>query len=317
MRKLMVTIWLFCACVALGQNAPVDTLTLNFYDSVRSRKLITDLWFSAKDTVGVKPLVLVSHGTGGNRQSLAWLCAGLAQQGFMVAAVDHFGNTFDNPIPKEFVTFWQRPLDISFVLTQLLNHKTLPGRIDTRNIFAAGFSLGGYTSLALAGAKLDLDALLKFIETPQGKKAVDIPEMPGLINVIKDPQISEEFKRAPDLRDQRIKAVFAMAPALGYGFTSKAQVSAITIPVFIVGAKADSMAPVATNAAHFKKLLPQAGYYVTEAKAGHYVFLNEGTEEMKKQAPIFFRDVEGVDRKQIHDRVIALAVQFFKSNLSP
>lgn len=313
----MVFIWLFSACVALGQNTPVDTLTLHFYDSARSRKLTTDLWFSVKDTQGIKPLVLVSHGTGGNRQSLAWLCAGLAQNGFMVAAVDHYGNTFDNPIPKEFVTFWQRPLDISFVLNQLLSHKTLSGRIDTRNIFAAGFSLGGYTSLALAGAKLDWDALLKFVETPQGKQAVDIPEMPGLIKVLKDPQIREEFKRAPDLRDQRIKAVFTMAPALGPGFTSQAQMLTVTIPVFIVGARADSMAPVAANAAHFKKLLPHAGYYVTESNAGHYVFLNEGSEGMKKQAPIFFRDPEGVDRKLVHDQVIVLALQFFKSNLTP
>jgi predicted dienelactone hydrolase len=316
MRQLLITVLLLSACFAFGQAPSIDTFTLHFYDSARNRKLTTDIWRSSKDTGGLKPLVLVSHGTGGNRQSLAWFCAGLAKSGFVVAAVDHFGNTFDNPIPREFVTFWQRPLDISFILTQMLNQKTFPVKIDRRNIFAAGFSLGGYTGLALAGARLDWDALMKFIETPQGKQAVNIPEMPGLINLLKDKDIIEAAKQAPDLKDPRIKAVFTMAPALGPGFVSDTQMRQVHIPVFIVGAKADSMATVATNAAHYKKLLPDAGYYLTESNAGHYVFLNEGSEDLKKQAPIFFKDAEGVDRRQVHDKVVELALQFFKSNLS-
>jgi predicted dienelactone hydrolase len=158
---------------------------------------------------------------------------------------------------------------------------------------------------------------LKFIETPQGKQAVNIPEMPGLINLLQDKDITEAAKQAPALKDQRIKAVFAMAPALGQGFVSDTQMRRVNIPVFIVGAKADSIAPVATNAAHYKKLLPAAGYYLTESNAGHYVFLNEGSEDQKKQAPIFFKDAAGVDRRQVHDKVVALAVQFFNSNRTP
>jgi predicted dienelactone hydrolase len=289
--------------------------TITFYDSLRNRKLVTEVWFPPNNSNGPTPLVLFSHGTGGNRLSVQWLCEGLAENGFMVAAVDHFGNTFDNPIPKEFVSFWQRPLDISFVLTRLLHTDSISRKIDTAHMYGAGYSLGGYTQLALAGAQLSWDALLDYFNTPQGSRDVDIPEMPGLIRLLNDPEIKKGFDAAPDLKDPRIKAVFVMAPALGQGFRTKEQTKNITIPVYIVAAKADSIAPVKINAAHYKHLIPQAKWYETPENAGHYVFLNEGNEDMRKNAPIFFNDAPGVNRRDIHTKVVTLALGFYKQQL--
>ena len=90
---------------------------------------------------------------------------------------------------------------------------------------------------------------------------------------------------------------------------------AIDLPVFIVGASADSIAPVKTNAAHYKKLIPQSKWYLIPGNAGHYIFLNEGNEHLKKNAPTFFNDPEGVDRKKIHDSIISLAVEFYNQNI--
>ncbi len=115
--------------------------------------------------------------------------------------------------------------------------------------------------------------------------------------------------------DKRIKAFFAMSPAIGQGFTSKDQVKRITAPMYIVSVQSDSIAPVATNAAHYHKLIPQSKLYIVPGKVGHYVFLNEGTPEAKKGGAVYMNDDLSVDRHAVHEKVAGLAVDFFLSTL--
>ena len=291
----------------------ISQQTKTYFDNKRNRELTTEIWIPEISSSEPFRLIMFSHGTGGNRLACQWFCEGLAKKGFLIAAVDHYGNTYTNPIPKEFVTVWQRPLDISFVLSQILIEKEFAGKIDESKIYAAGFSLGGYTSITLAGANIDLDNFIRFIHTPQGFKEANIPEMPGLINLFEQDSIKLSFKRAPNLKDNRIKAIFVMAPALGQGFSSKDQMKDVNIPIFIVGVQSDSIAPITTNASHYKKLLPKAEWYLIKGKAGHYVFLNEGNEEMKQAAPTFFKDPDDVDRYKIHQQIINKAASFFAS----
>jgi predicted dienelactone hydrolase len=289
------------------KNISQETITL--FDSTRNRKLVTEVWRPAESSEPL-PLVMFSHGTGGNRLACSWFCEGLAAKGFMVAAVDHFGNTYDNPIPKEFVSIWNRPQDVSFVLSQLLNTEQFGSRIKPTEIYAAGFSLGGYTSLALAGAKINVNDLITYFGTPEGKREIDIPEMPGLIGLFESEDILRGFKNNTELKDNRIKGVFVMAPAAGQGFTSRGQMKDIDVPVFIVGANADSIAPVRTNALHYKSLIPHSKWYAVD-HAGHYVFLNVGNEDLKKALPIYFEDPAGADRSRVHVHVLTLAGDFF------
>jgi predicted dienelactone hydrolase len=289
----------------------ISQVTRTYYDSKRNRELLTEIWIPEIKSSETYQLIMFSHGTGGNRLACQWFCEGLARKGFLVAAVDHYGNTYTNPIPKEFVTVWQRPLDISFVLSELLSDKEFAHRINEMKIYAAGFSLGGFTSLALAGARFDLDKFINYIHTPQGFKEANIPEMPGLINLFDQDSIRQSFKIAPPLKDSRIKAVFAMAPALGQGFSSKDQMKDVNMPVFITGLESDSIAPVMTNALNYNRLIPGSKFYLIKGKAGHYTFLNEGNAKMKELGPTFFTDPEGVDRNKIHQDIIEEADSFF------
>ena len=143
--------------------------TLKLVDSTRERPLKTEIWYPTKDTTKVNvtkeypfklpptskdaeivprkfPLIMLSHGTGGNRISQMWLACELASNGYIVAAVDHYGNTLDNKIPENFVKVWDRPLDISFVIDELLKNSLWISAIDSTQIGMAGFSLGGYTN---------------------------------------------------------------------------------------------------------------------------------------------------------------------------
>lgn len=318
-----------------GENA-VGQRTFSFEDKARNRRLITEVWYPSPDqpsadeslpfiriptarngriSKGTFPVILFSHGTGGGRLTVEWFCAGLASHGFIVVAVDHFGNTFDNPIPIEFVKFWERPQDIRFVLDQLLSTSEIAASMDRERIGAAGFSLGGYTAIALAGAKMNYDALQDFFRTETGKKEAEVPEMPGLSSFLGKAEVQESFEKAPPLYDHRIKCVFVMSPAIGQAFPGKESFNELVAPVYIVVAGKDQIAPIETNAAHYAAMIKTSEYKVVGPDAGHYVFLNEANDVLKSQASVFFQDPPGVDRHLIHQQTLKLAVDHFKKGL--
>ncbi len=98
---------------------------------VKQISIKTEIWYPTKDTTrfnisteypfilpptsqnadlisGKFPLILLSHGTGGNRIGLMWLACELASSGYIVLGVDHYGNSMDNKIPENFVKVWDR-----------------------------------------------------------------------------------------------------------------------------------------------------------------------------------------------------------------
>lgn len=312
--------------------------TLHFNDTLRKRPLTTEVWYPIADVpkeskdfqpfvreqttrdasiAGKKyPLVMISHGTGGGRLTLEWLADVLVHHGFIVAAVDHWGNTFDNKIAIDFVTPWERPQDISFVLSGLLNDPVFGPAIDRTRIGAAGFSIGGYTVIELAGGRLNYQALKDYTNTPGGKKEINIPEFPGLMAVLKSGKVDESYAKSPEsLKDSRIKAFFAICPAIGQGFVKESQFSDVNNPLYIVGAESDSIAPYRTNALQYHKLIPKSQYLLVRGKVGHYVFLNEAAEPVKKNAPTYFADDPSVDRHAVHQQIAELAAEFFEQNL--
>jgi len=320
-----------------SQPGRIGQRTLYFKDEKRNRPLVTEIWYPTPDSLkitdkkyspflrnytvldgslpsGKLPLIMLSHGTGGNRISLEWLAQSLVKSGFIVAAVDHWGNTSDNKIPVEFLKAWERPQDISFVLTQLLKDKELNAAIDSRKIGALGYSFGGYTVIALAGGIVDYPVMIHYYRTI-GHREMEFPEFPGLGRLLYDRTLLAATKHVPNLKDNRIKAFFALSPGTGPGFIRKEQSKNIHEPVFITGSLADSMAPVKTNARIYHKLIKGSGYYEFGGKVGHYVMLGEANDELKKEAPVPFADDPSVNRHQIHLKIDSLATDFFKKNL--
>ena len=106
-----------------------------------------------------------------------------------------------------------------------------------------------------------------------------------------------------------------MSPAVGQTFPTKENFKNVTVPVYIVAAANDQMAPLKTNAAHYAKMIGTSQYKTLGDKAGHYVFLNEAKDFFKKEAPMFFTDLPGVDRKAVHEQTLQLAVDHFRKTL--
>ncbi|MDO5612909.1 MAG: hypothetical protein Q4G14_06655 [Paracoccus sp. (in: a-proteobacteria)] len=104
---------------------------------------------------GRHPLVLLSHGSGGNADGLGWLSSGLAGHGAIVLAVKHPGSTTGDSSGWRALDFSARAADLSAALDQLLADPGFAAFIDPDRISALGFSLGGATAPGLGGARFD------------------------------------------------------------------------------------------------------------------------------------------------------------------
>lgn len=255
-------------------GVPLETLpeTTLFTDPTRraldgdgARPVRVHLW-RADDSDA--PLVVLSHGTGGSAQGLSWWVAGLRAAGFDVAALDHHGNNHvDGYLPEGFARWWDRPLDVSFVLDQ----------VEARGpVAVCGFSLGGYTAAALCGARVSAAAyealLTGRVEAPP------TPEYPHLLSALRARRSASELaswpgRAAADLRDTRVTAAFLLCPSLGPLLT-EGSLAAVTVPVAVRWTAADEITPPSENGARYAALIPGAdGGTVGGPRAGHYGFV--------------------------------------------
>ncbi|QCK16122.1 alpha/beta hydrolase family protein [Mangrovivirga cuniculi] len=319
--------------ISLAQDFNVGERTIEYMDSSRNRPIKTEVWYPTFETDSLNekktelpfklsptirnaklvnksfPLIVMSHGTGGNRFSLAWLAIELAKNGYIVIAPDHWGNTYDNKIPEYFVRYWERPLDINFLLTSILADKSINSSIDDTRIGMMGFSFGGYTTLAIAGADINCELIKEQTKTKAGKKEFKVSELGDLRKLISEINCSEPQKT---FKDDRFKVFVAMAPALGLGLPDQSQ--NIKAPVLIIGAKNDRTTPIQTNAMKYHKLITGSEYFLLEGETGHYVFLNEGNKMLQKRAKRYYRDDKSVKRSLIHEQVTKEVLSFLKES---
>ena len=266
------------------------------------------------------PLILLSHGATSLGLSLMWLGDFLAQHGYIVAAVNHHGNTAagDEILAQGFALVWERPEDLTAVLNKLLADPVFGNQIDRNRIGAVGHSAGGATVIQLAGGIYDADSLIAFCNSPesQGDATCEprdlIKQAIAHIAELKktDPVVQESFRHEKEShRDPRVKGVFAMAPAIGPGFTPK-NLAPIHIPVQIVVGDADDTAPAATNADHYAKLIKGAKLTILP-HVGHSTFGSECNQLGKKELPAC-HDAPDVDRTAIHAQEDQQVLTFFE-----
>jgi predicted dienelactone hydrolase len=269
------------------------------------------------------PLILLSHGTGGTAQSLAWFATALAAHGYIVVGVNHPGNNAMEPYTVQgFTLWWERAKDLSTVLDDILADPDFGPHVDHRRIGGAGFSLGGYTMIELAGGKTSREHYAKVcLAAPDQVSCKPPPEFPDLIaksNALAatDPAyVKALHEEGASYRDSRVRAVFTMAPALGPAF-APASLKAIAIPVAVVAGAQDSIVPIDANAKYDAAQIPHAVLTIFPGDVDHYVFVDECTEAGRDSLPLLCVDRPGVDRAAIHDETLDLAAKFFATHLS-
>ncbi|MDP8982949.1 MAG: SgcJ/EcaC family oxidoreductase [Acidobacteriota bacterium] len=273
---------------------------------------------------GKFPLVLISHGTGGTALMMGWLGAHLAARGYIAAAVNHPGNNgTETYTAAGFTLWWERATDLSVVIDQLLADSTFGRRIDPQRIGAAGFSLGGYTVIEIAGGITRRSSYRDFCRSPRAdgicKPPPEFPEFMTRFEQLDDlaktdAEIRESLRHESEShRDPRIHAVFAMAPALGPAFPADG-LAGISIPVAIVAGAADENVPIASSAKYFADHIPNAELTLFE-RAPHYVFLGACTDQGRKIRPVLCSDPPGINRESLHRETAAMATHFFDDHL--
>lgn len=318
---------------AAAEAFPVGVQTVEFRDpKPPSRALVMAVFYPAKPAAAAaltlpfqanltiypdtpyadegarRPLVMLSHGRGGDRMNLAWLAQDLAAHGYIVAALDHYkANTYDRSIAYLANRIWQRPVDVSLGITHLLAVPEWRRRVDPSRIGVAGFSQGGFTALWIGGARVNPERFLAF----QRRWARD-PLLPPSV------RRSLPVDAAPALRvhDPRVKAVFAMAPGIVqvFGF-DEAGLAQLRVPTHIVAGAADTVVPIADNAEFAARHVPGATLTILPAPAHHSVFLNECTAEGKAELIEACADDPAVDRGALHRQIAAEALAFFDRSL--
>ncbi len=143
-----------------------------------SRTLKVHVWFN--DDAKNAPLIIYSHGFGGNRDDLSYATELLAARGYIVVALDFPStNTFvkGGPLLEDVVN---QPGDVRFVIDQLLAFNRdakhpLFGRIDETRIGAMGLSLGGLTTHLLVFDPLRRDERIKAAVSIAGLRTMLTP----------------------------------------------------------------------------------------------------------------------------------------------
>jgi predicted dienelactone hydrolase len=272
------------------------------------------------------PLVLLSHGTGGSAEQLAWLGTALARAGYIVAAVNHPGNNSHEDYTVEgFTLWWERATDVSQVLDGMLADKEFGPRIDKTRIGAAGFSLGGYTALELAGAQTDINEYFNLC-TPN---AEDRPDMDTTVCHIEETRnmgtpiemlrktrktSAESIARSnKSFEDDRIAAVFAIAPAVGFTLDEDS-LHNLNLPVELVVGKLDRIANARDNADYIHAMV-HGSRETALPGVNHYTFLDTCTTAGKEQLKTYCADAPSTDRNAVHAQVASMALKFFDREL--
>jgi predicted dienelactone hydrolase len=215
------------------------------------------------------PLVVLSHGYRGSWRNLGWLAGELAARGYVVATVDHPGTTTFNHSSAQAARLSERPHDLSRLIDALVADREVGDGIDTGRIAAIGHSLGGWTVMALAGARVDTERLAADCKVNTSPRACDLSGELGL-----DPTSAERDRIEGDLHDPRIRAVVSLDLGLARSFTPES-LAALHSPVLVIAAGIDiGDMPADLESGTLARGLPKASSdYVLIPDAMHFSFL--------------------------------------------
>lgn len=339
-RLLGLGLGLWVLMIGVAQAGPVGVQQTTF-NVTQARPLETVIWYPASSNAsttvpteilgdnpvfagipvlndapmaaGQHPLALLSHGYRGNWRNLNWLAGRLAAHGWIVAAVNHPGTTTFNTQPAQAAQWWARPQDISHLLDHLMQR--FSHQIDPDQISAIGHSLGGWTVLQLAGARLDPAHFVKDCEAIHEVHPCNLKSELGL---------NQPHPQAPvsnDLHDARIKRVVSLDLGLARSFSPES-LSQIRTPVLILAAGIDINAlPQTMESGYLADYIPkQYQQYDVIPGATHFSFVQVckpgAKARLNQEIPgdgIICLDGQEVDRQALHDQMFNDILPFLEA----
>ena len=216
--------------ITLGKMAVATLEFPDLTDLKRGERKIPIKIHFPKDINDPTPVIIVSHGAGGNWDTHYAQAHHLASHGYIVLCVEHTGSntTFMKRNLRWFKNLKSmvrtadevlgRPKDISFAIDQAerwnRSHAMLHGKFDMKHVGVMGHSFGAYTTLAISGARPALDWL--------------------------QPPLAPGKGIGPSLRDERVKCSVALSPqGVGEPFFLRESFAYLQIPVLGISGSKD------------------------------------------------------------------------------
>ncbi|MDZ8105078.1 MAG: alpha/beta hydrolase [Nostoc sp. DedQUE12a] len=296
-------------------TAKVEILKLDLDDQKHNRKIPVDVYWSTAATPD-KPVIVFSHGFGSIRTDLRYLAEHLASHGYVVAALEHPGSNAANVgsalqgknrivKPEEFL---RRPQDISFVLDELekLNqtaNNPLAGKLATQNAMVVGYSFGGGTALAIAGAELQLERLKQ-----RCKANLTILSLGEAMQCI----AQELPENSYQLRDNRIKGAIALNPTTSLIF-GETGLTKVQVPTLVLTSSADKTTPALTEQIVGFDKIPSPKWLVGVVGGTHLSVKDPSTTQDQKgkpNTPISGGEVVNEQAADVRKLVKALTLSF-------
>ncbi|WP_373501079.1 alpha/beta hydrolase family protein [Desulfococcus sp.] len=259
----------------------------NLIDAASGRKVPVKAFVPVEG--GPFPVVIVSHGAGGNWDANFAQARHLSSHGYAVFAVEHIGSNTEalersmrfianlKAITKDAGEVLGRPKDISFAIDRAdewnKTNDKLRGRLDMKHVGVLGHSFGAYTTLVVAGMRPALKWLKPAVAPGQGL--------------------------GPDLRDNRVICGVALSPqGPGEPFFIEASYASLKIPLLgITGSKDKQLNAGPENRRRAFELWPPGDkYLIWLANADHLSF-SDATGSRRHMLPSLVRgDVQPVVR---------------------
>jgi predicted dienelactone hydrolase len=272
----------------------------------------------ALPTAGEHPLVVLSHGYRGNWSNQMWLASALADQGYIVAAVNHPGSTTHDRSPQAAAQLWQRPVDLRRVIEAVVAQPGKFGAVAPQRIAVVGHSLGGWTALEIAGARFDPE---RFAEDCKAHAQLASCSVYRQMNPASTAQGKADL--AADRRYKPVSAIVSLDLGLSRGITD-ASLAALPVPALVIAAGAPSEdLPAQLESADLAKRLPAATTrYVEINDATHFSFTSickpGAIEMLEEDAPgdgVICQDRDNArPREVIQKQVVALISDFLATS---
>ncbi|HMV67523.1 MAG TPA: hypothetical protein PKA64_11785, partial [Myxococcota bacterium] len=198
---------------------------------------------------------------------LAWPYAErLASHGWIVISADHIGNTSFDLISgggEPFIRLLlDRPADVRAELDAV--EAGLEGvTADAERVLVFGHSFGGYTTLAVGGAGLDMTGYAALCDGVEDDPDCDLLADPAVVDAL-----------ATGLGDPRVDAIAPQAPAL-YDLFGDAALAAIDLPILLQSSGRDVTTPDADEARPMWRAFDGPDdRWVHIPDGGHYSFIS-------------------------------------------
>jgi predicted dienelactone hydrolase len=243
------------------------------------------------DTTGAPyPLIIYSHGFGGGPGELLSSFNRLVSHGFVVAAVTH---PDENDGWKALV---ERPLDILFLLNQLTvlgEDNPLVGLIDTDNVGVMGTSYGGYTTISVGGARINMDYFTAWC----AEHGAEIRDTYCGTSADWDTVTAFHAERHPEepadeslwgaVTDDRIHAILPIVPCFGQLFGIEGLAS-VTLPTFIIAGTTDVTCPYEYDAVYYYDHLASPERYLVSLENRDHGRTISTSDVIQQYATAFF-----------------------------